>query len=490
MNATGTTAKPILFTSLDDAGGWRGIMFDGSRSSNNRLHYTTIRNGGSTNWSGAVHSRSALLLSGNSLVDVQNSTISGSDGQGLTVYGGSEMTFENNTLSGNAVAAWLHPNTVGFLGATMFADNTENVVRVVFGNNDAVTDAQTWRVLAVPYQIQDRFFIRAPLTLQAGVTLSFTRDASAIVTDLGSITANAAGEGRIVFEGVEHQPGFWKGIQILTAAAANVFNDVTFADGGGQPWTGDGDSRATVYLQGNSKAVFTNSVFTNSEHYGLWVPAGGDISGFENNQFIENARTMIVHPNRAGAIAASNTFEDNTENKVRVTFGNNDAVETAQMWHDFGAPFYVTVRTFVNAPLTIGPGVELEFAQDASLRVTAGGSLNAVGTTLAPIAFRGGEDLVGYWFGIQYNTASASNVLTNVTVSNAGSGPWFGGSNSTGSMHVTGSGLAALTNVTFQKSGGYAIIVSSGGSVSCTNVDAGGFMYYSSASASATTICP
>jgi hypothetical protein len=69
-----------------------------------------------------------------------------------------------------------------------------------------------------------------------------------------------------------------------------------------------------VYLEGNSKAVFTHTMFSGSGHYGLWVPSGGDIAGFDQNTFVANAEDM-----------------------VRVTFGNTDAVMTPQSWHDFDA---------------------------------------------------------------------------------------------------------------------------------------------------------
>lgn len=491
LNAVGTADKPVTFTSADPVGRWRGIRFDGSRSASNVLHHVVIENAGSSGWSGAGYSTSALLLDGNSLVDIQDSTIAGSDGQGITVYADAEMTFENNTLRDNAVAAWLHPNTVGFIGAsTTFEGNTENVVRVVFGNNDAVATAQTWRALDVPFHIQNRFYVNAALTLAPGTTLRFAADASVIVQDAGALTATGTETEPITLGGVEDLAGYWKGLQIATASANNVFDYVVFENGGGVNWTGAGDSSAMVYLDGNSRAVFTHTTFRGSAHYGLWVPAGGDIAGFQDNTFTANARAMIVHPNSAGAIEASNAFSGNVEDKVRVSFGNTDTVTTAQTWADFDAPFYVAARTFVHAALSIAPGTELEFAQDASLRVAQGGSLNAAGTPAGPIVFRGGEDLVGYWQGISYDTVSASNVMTQVQVSNAGSQAWFGGANSTAAIHVTANGSLALTDVTFASSGGYAAIISSGGSISCSAVDDGGFQYYDSASTSAVASCP
>jgi hypothetical protein len=224
------------------------------------------------------------------------------------------------------------------------------------------------------------------------------------------------------------------------------------------------------------------------------VPAGGDISGFENNTFTANARAMIVHPNRAGAIANSNQIQGNTEDRIRVTFGNTDAVTTAQRWSHVTTPYLIMDRTFVQNDLSIDGGAVLEFAQDASLRVTNGGTLSADGFVVGGVAervtFRGAEDLVGYWQGIEINTASARNRLTVVDIMNAGSAAWFGGANSTASINVTAAGVLDLSNVQFAKTGGYAMIVRPGGQVTCSGVNHGGFMIFDSQANAAVTICP
>jgi len=478
LNGIGTATKPITLTSVDAAGQWRGVNFDGSRSASNVLRYVTIVNGGSEGWSGAAYSRSAVLLQDDALVDIGNSTITGSGGQGITAYGGSELTFEDNTLSNNAVAAWMHPDNAGAIaGSTTFTGNTENVVRVAFGNNDVVGNEATWPALEVPYRIQTRFFIDALLTLQAGATLEYTRDASTIVRNAGAITAIGTEADPVTFTGVESLSGYWQGLRITTASTDNVFDNVILESGGSQPWTGNGDSRAMVYLEDNSKAVFTNSTFRSSGHYALWVPDGGDITGFDNNRFVGNARAMIVHPNRAGAVLPSNEIRENTEDRIRVTFGNTDVVTTDQSWEHIGVPYLVMSRTFVQAGLTVAEGVTLEFAQGASLLVDDGGSLAVeggdpeVGGT--PVLFRGAEDVAGYWQGLRIGTASTSNALSHVRIANAGSSQWFGGGNSIGALYVDADGLLAMNDVLFEKSGGLAAIV--WGTVTCSNVDHGGF---------------
>ncbi|MDH3272342.1 MAG: Ig-like domain-containing protein [Gemmatimonadota bacterium] len=479
LNAVGTVDKGITFTSLDAAGSWRGLRFDGSRGADNVLHYVEIENGGSSGWSGATQSASAVLLEGNSLVDIQNSTIRGSESRGITLYAEAEMTFQANVLQENAVPAWLHPNTVGFFGAdNVFDGNADQVVRVGYGNTDRVSTAQTWLDVGVPLEIQDRMFIEAPLTLEPGVHLQALAGVSLIVREEGTLSAIGTPTASIRFEGSESSPGAWKGLQIQTMSNDNVFDHAWFRHGGSDAWTGGGDSRAMVYLDANSKAVFTNSTFEGSAHYGLWVPAGGDIEGFSDNAFVDNARAMIVHPNRAGAIASNSIFVGNAEQRVRVTFGNNDSVESAQTWNALEVPYLVMDRTFVRAPLTIEAGAVVEFDQHAHLILNEGGSLDASGTAEAPIHFTGREALAGYWKGIQFGTVSASNRIEHALFEYAGSAAWFGGSNSTGTLYITADGSLALANVAFRETGGYAAVIANRGSLSCTSVDDGGFQYY------------
>jgi hypothetical protein len=245
-----------------------------------------------------------------------------------------------------------------------------------------------------------------------------------------------------------------------------------------------------VYLEGNCRVRFSDTTFRGSGHYGLWVPSGCDIGGFERNVFAQNARAMIVHPDRAGAIEATNTINGNIEDRVRVTYGNTDTVMNAATWKSFGAPFYVTNRTFVRAGLTIAAGVVVEFAQDASLIVDMGGTLTVAGTSDAKVTLRGGEDLVGYWKGVQIDTVSAMNTITQAVIADAGSAQWHGGAYSTAALHVTGDGSVALSTVTFAKSGGYAMVVESSGSASCSSVDGGAFQFYFADGDGAQATCP
>ncbi len=476
ITAEGTTDAPIDITSVDQAGSWQGIQFDASVG--NVMRHVAITNGGSAAWTGDPKSAAAVYLTGDTEIEIADSTIAGSASQGMIVRDGVDLTFEANTLQENAVAAWVHPDIAGSIsGTTVLENNDDDVVRVGFGNTDSVTTEQTWAA-GIPFEVQDTVRIEAPLTLEPGTHIAFLADVMMAVIDDGTLTAEGTESAPITFTSAEDLPGYWQGLKIATSAAANVLDHVAFENGGSEEWTGGGDTASMVRLEGNSKAVITNSTFQGSGNYGLWVPEDGDISGFDGNSFTENVQPMYVHPERAGQIEASNTFVGNDEDQVRVGTGNTDRVSTDQTWHNVGVPFHVSDRMFVEAALTIGPGTVVEFAQDASMEVKAdgGGSLRAVGEPDAPVTFQGGEDLAGYWKGLSIGTVSADNVLTGVVVRNAGSAAWFGGIDTEAALHVD-NGSVALTGVTFGTGDGFALIARNGATVSCAEVDLGGNGY-------------
>ncbi len=492
LNAAGTAAKPILFTSVDPAGAWRGVQFTNSRSASNLLHHVTIKNGGSVAWTGDTRTRAALFIVGNTLVDIQHSMIDGSGGQGLFIQNAeAEMTFLDNRIENTVVPIWVHPNAVHNLDpSTRFRDNVEHIVRVGFDNTNTLTTNQTWQPLFAAYEIQHPLRVQAALTINKSTIIMFAQDVGLTVEPSGSLTAvgePVSGNGITFMHSFastgsqQFLPGYWQGVRIRSASPNNRFEHVDFRSGGSAQWTGVPDSRAMVYLEGQSKAVFANTSFRASGHYGLWVPEGADISGFENNTFENNGRAMLVHANRTGHIAANNQFLPGTgtgENKVRVAIPglNAPTVTTAQTWQAIGVPFYVTDPVFVEAALTIAPGTIVEFAQNARVETRESGSLRGAGTADNRVIFRGGEDVVGYWGGIRYNTLSANNALQYVDFLNGGSREWYGGGNAASTVWVDDDGNASLSNVTFARTGGYAMIIWNGG-VSCSAVNPGGALF-------------
>ncbi len=98
--------------------------------------------------------------------------------------------------------------------------------------------------------------------------------------------------------------------------------------------------------------------------------------------------------------------------------------------------------TIDDGVLTIEPGVELVFGQDAGLNITGGGRLKAEGTDSNQIRFTGAEPQRGFWAGITYSqTRSNDNILDNVIIEYAGSRTWSGGARSQAGIYINGDGV-------------------------------------------------
>ncbi|MGQ9650891.1 MAG: right-handed parallel beta-helix repeat-containing protein [Phycisphaerae bacterium] len=131
----------------------------------------------------------------------------------------------------------------------------------------------------------------------------------------------------------------------------------------------------------------------------------------------------------------------------------SDDIDTATTLS--AACYRVTANINVDAPLTINPGVTLEFDAGRWMSVNSGGSLHAVGTTNDPIVFTGREAVSGYWGGLTiYHSNSNNNRLEHVTIE-------YGGSAS--GANLTTTGLAsepprlAVVNCTLRNSAGYGL---------------------------------
>lgn len=75
----------------------------------------------------------------------------------------------------------------------------------------------------------------------------------------------------------------------------------------------------------------------------------------------------------------------------------------------------------ITEPLTIEPGVVIEFENNAGLGIYDNGSINAVGTADKPIILKGLNGTKGSWRGIHIETNSLNNRFEFVTVQDAGS---------------------------------------------------------------------
>lgn len=82
--------------------------------------------------------------------------------------------------------------------------------------------------------------------------------------------------------------------------------------------------------------------------------------------------------------------------------------------------YRVTRRISVTAPLTVEPGVQVRFENDASLHIENNGEIIAEGTEDEPILFTGTEKQRGWWRGIRVATINTRNSMKYVIIEYAG----------------------------------------------------------------------
>ncbi len=116
LSIVGTAAEPIIFTAMESSPGWwKGVYIIGTQQPNNIMEHVVIEYAGSSAWHSSV--QPANLVVGRSVssnyarLELRNSTMRFSDGQGLHVHSGSEINndvcdvnaFDNNATDGCVV---------------------------------------------------------------------------------------------------------------------------------------------------------------------------------------------------------------------------------------------------------------------------------------------------------------------------------------------------------------------------------------------------
>ncbi len=123
--------------------------------------------------------------------------------------------------------------------------------------------------------------------------------------------------------------------------------------------------------------------------------------------------------------------------------------------------YVVTGFLWVSAPVTVDPGVVIEFEADKGLHIGYGGYLNAIGNAAQKIVFTGRSKTPGFWRGILVESTSDLNAFDYVEMAYGGS------SNLSTHMNVkTNIGIAGglhsgasfrVTNSTFKHANGYGM---------------------------------
>ncbi|MEZ4385140.1 MAG: right-handed parallel beta-helix repeat-containing protein [Nannocystaceae bacterium] len=306
LTAEGTAESPIVFegASVGTRGYWQGLAFEVGGTEEPLaygvvLDHVRVADAGADAWNGNSDTVAAIFMSGSGSARITNTEIHNSAGYGLWVGGDARIAgFAGNHLHDNNVPMRIHPDRVGELaGTSTIENNTDDRVWVVFGNNDKVTRAATWRDLGTPYYIADRMYIDAAVEVEAGVEIEHAQDIGMRVTKLGSLTASGTADAPVVFRGANaNASGFWRGLYFESNVGANLLTNVEVLDAGSTPWNGDPDSSASLFVTGGGALELVDAVVGPGGGFGAWVAAESSLTCTGTTDF----------PGTMGTYAAAN----------------------------------------------------------------------------------------------------------------------------------------------------------------------------------------
>jgi len=283
FTAIGSGSSPITFAGAAETRGyWKGIEVQSGGTGEPvtvgaTFEHCVIADAGGQQWSGHAESQSALYLQDTSAASISNTLFTNNAGYGLWASRNARLVgFANNTWRGNALVMFLHPDRVGELsGTSEIGENDDDTIHVVFGNNDTVSTAATWRDLGVAYRIRDRFFVEAALVIDAGTTLAFAQDRGVIIREtVGSLTVDGTEADPVSLIGQNAvATGFWQGLRFESNSAANQLTYANILHSGSLPWTGDLESAAAIYVEANAQVSLSDVSIGSGGGYGVFLEA-------------------------------------------------------------------------------------------------------------------------------------------------------------------------------------------------------------------------
>ncbi len=446
LTANGTLANPIVLSGEQPtAGFWRGLEFNFSNNLNNQLENVVIEYAGA----GSSDSDSALEINANtsfvSRVSANRVLLRNSQNDGFTIDNGAILErFDSIISTSNNRSGLITPELASSIGAT--SQLTGNTIDAIALSNTDVDVASTLPNLGVPWLV-DRLDVDAPLEIAAGNTLIFESLGSVDVSASGSLRAVGTAAQPIVFTSGQMTPGFWSGVTFAFSPSVNNVLDhivIEFA-GSGSPAQASA-LRVSANTSNPTRLSVSNAVLRNSRGSGFVLPAGLILEGFSSITSTGNDQSGRVSTDVVSGLGMGLELQGNTLDQIEL-FDRD--INRAQIWPALNVP-YLFDQVDVDSTLTLSPGSVFIGVSGASFNVSQDGSLNAVGTAIAPITFSGSQSTPGFWDGIAFAFSdSTQNVLEHVTISDAGGG---GAPNSRGAIalncNVSFSSRLSLSNMT------------------------------------------
>ena len=458
----------IVFTAIDEALGWDGIVIDSSHPEN-AMDNILIEYAGNNGAALIVRDDAHLTLTDSK---IENSFAYGLELQGLNA---SFADSENNIYTNNEEApVILTDNTMHYLDSgSEFTGNNNDFILVEEGNStDDATSDQVIQPLDVAYRISENLvFDDNEIQVIAGTVFEFMEDAGFRFDEESrvKIGINQHEESeeepervqdQVVLTSVTPQPGWWRGISILSPYDDNSINNTLIEYGGKEHRVGSETlHKANLYIDSGAYVNLSNSEISNSKGDGLRMRRSDSDIDMANNEFNNNeeAPIRIRHENIKN-MSSTSTFSNNGRNYVRVfntSSTNHEVLE--ETWEGLDIPYRFEFSLDVRGDSTINiePGAEFEFTSDKHIRFRENSRLIAEGEENNEILFTGYDDL--NWKGLKIINDN-ENILENVIIEQGGSDR-IGNSTRTedANLVIRDSLNVTIENITLRDSAGYGL---------------------------------
>ncbi len=417
LKAVGTDENPIIFRGEEQVSGfWAGIEMN-SNSNDNQLSNVIIRHAGSSRVSCCEDPASLSLRAGR--VSISDLTVEKGASTGILIFSdiriGSFSRVKVTTHESYPLA--LSANQLGIIDGKN-SDFSGNTIDLAYVYIHDITKALTIQKINIPYYINNTWNFHAEVDIDAGTQFVFTNSGSIYVADNGSLAINGQSSDPVIFKGEIDEPGSWKGIHYgPTVSSKNSIKSTRI--------TGAGLSRVVCCGPAASLSVegvisISDLTVENGAGIGINFYGNAQLKNFNNVTVTSHAKEPI-RLNVEQATALLNGGSDFTGNTNDYVYLNTASVDNPSTLHKLSVPYYVDDNDYINvtSSLTIDPGVEIRFNNDAGILISSG-SISAVGSSTSPINFKGFVDAKGTWDGIEIESINPANELRYVNISNAG----------------------------------------------------------------------